>query len=146
MRRSWSRNSLSIQLYPPQFPPQLPMVGNGAADQSPEIRRVVQFLQMAKLMHDNIIGKMRWQRCHPIIKIQILLLRTAPPPRPLIPNRNPIKRKIVPDIQFPNPGMNKFTRMFAMMARDHYRLNSFKPFLITASLTSKPFIEIIFSE
>lgn len=62
-----------------QFPPHLPPLRDRLRYQRPKARRVVHLLQVAHLMHDNIILQMLRQKDDTVVEAQMPALRTAPP-------------------------------------------------------------------
>jgi len=49
---------------------------------------MIKCAKVAKFVDNNIVGKMRWEQCHPVIEIEITKPGSTPPPRALISNRN----------------------------------------------------------
>lgn len=57
------------------------MFGESACYKFPKSRRVIEFLEMTKLVHHDVVDHMRWEEENPVAKVQISLLRAASPPR-----------------------------------------------------------------
>ena len=91
------------------------MIRDYAGDEHPEFHRVVQFLQMAEFVYDDVVRKMQRQQRDAIIKIQILLLGAAPPPGFLIADGDAVECKMIRRIQFLDAAAYQRVRMRAIM-------------------------------
>lgn len=55
-----------------------------ARDVRPKALGVIQLKEVAQFMHDDVVREVWWKEDDAIIKIEILLARTAPPARALV--------------------------------------------------------------
>ena len=64
------------------------VIGNSLCHQRPKSFGMIEFAEMAEFMDDHIIGKVFGKMRDPIMKVEISLFGTAPPPRTLIADRD----------------------------------------------------------
>ena len=90
------------------------MIRDSLCNQTPEILRVVEFLQMTELMDYQIISELGRQANDPVVEIQIFPARTASPPCLCVLYENFLVLKIVELVEVRETRMHERSRSFTM--------------------------------
>ena len=86
--------------------------GNDLADQIPKTIRVIEFTQVAELVHDDVIGNIGGQKYYFVIEIQVPFFRTAPPSRLVILDEYFADAELVHRIEMLYALVHQSARMF----------------------------------
>ena len=81
-------------------------------DQLPKGWRVVELPKVTQLMHNYVIGKVRWQVRNTVVEAKIPLSRTRTPTCSLITNEYLLVRKAIELIEVREPRMRERSRSF----------------------------------
>jgi hypothetical protein len=88
------------------------MIRDRPRNQAPKFLRVVELSQVTELVDDDVIGKVNGKTRDAIIEVEIPLLRTTPPSRPLIAYRDSVVDETVVLIKNLQAAMHKPPREF----------------------------------
>ena len=88
------------------------MIGYAPLNQLPKASAMIELLQVAQLMHDDVVLEVFWQKEHLVTEIEIAQRRTASPAAARVADSNSVVGKIVDRIPLRKLHKHELSRLF----------------------------------
>lgn len=95
--------------------PVLLPVGHCFGHKPPEFRAVVHFLEMAELVHNDVVALLRREEEDLVTEVEVALARTAPPSPLRVFYGNSVVCKSIACVEMPEPGVGQDAGCFLVL-------------------------------